>query len=212
MARRARPSGAFRRGDFRIQRRRCGRGDLRTRDGRVRAPVVVARGAHSRRPRWTKARRARQPLDAHASAQGRRPARTQARRPCGSRTARGGSIHRTHQPHGPRRGSRILGHRVFGQQARPTARPFVCADGPTRPNQSLRGRESPTLDKLGGADWTKRKSRARKAVRQIADELFFAEKTIKNRVTTLLSKLGVTRRTEAAVYAARLQERYGSLR
>lgn len=51
-----------------------------------------------------------------------------------------------------------------------------------------------------------------KSNRQIADELFFAEKTIKNRVTTLLSKLGVTRRTEAAVYAARLQERYGALR
>ncbi|MGC3994261.1 MAG: transcription-repair coupling factor [Propionicimonas sp.] len=33
------------------------------------------------------------------------------------------------------------------------------------------GGESPTLDKLGGADWTKRKSRARKAVRQIAAEL-----------------------------------------
>lgn len=50
-----------------------------------------------------------------------------------------------------------------------------------------------------------------KSNREIADELFFAEKTIKNRVTTLLAKLGVSRRTEAAVYAARLQERYGAL-
>lgn len=33
------------------------------------------------------------------------------------------------------------------------------------------GGESPTLDKLGGADWANRKSRARKAVRQIAAEL-----------------------------------------
>jgi transcription-repair coupling factor (superfamily II helicase) len=33
------------------------------------------------------------------------------------------------------------------------------------------GGENPTLDKLGGADWAKRKSRARKAVRQIAAEL-----------------------------------------
>jgi len=33
------------------------------------------------------------------------------------------------------------------------------------------GGEAPTLDKLGGADWAKRKSRARKAVRQIAAEL-----------------------------------------
>lgn len=33
------------------------------------------------------------------------------------------------------------------------------------------GGESPTLDKLGGGDWAKRKSRARKAVKQIAAEL-----------------------------------------
>ncbi|MBA3020314.1 transcription-repair coupling factor [Propionicimonas sp.] len=33
------------------------------------------------------------------------------------------------------------------------------------------GGESPTLDKLGGGDWAKRKSRARKAVREIAAEL-----------------------------------------
>jgi len=33
------------------------------------------------------------------------------------------------------------------------------------------GGEQPTLDKLGGSDWTKRKGRARKAVRQIAAEL-----------------------------------------
>ena len=33
------------------------------------------------------------------------------------------------------------------------------------------GGEAPTLDKLGGGDWAKRKSRARKAVREIAAEL-----------------------------------------
>ena len=38
--------------------------------------------------------------------------------------------------------------------------------------------------------------------RQIADRLFLAEKTIKNYVTAVLSKLGMTRRTEAALYAA----------
>jgi two-component system response regulator DevR len=43
--------------------------------------------------------------------------------------------------------------------------------------------------------------------RQIADRLYLAEKTVKNYVSTLLMKLGMARRTEAAVYAARLAER-----
>ena len=45
--------------------------------------------------------------------------------------------------------------------------------------------------------------------RQIAEQMFLAEKTIKNYVSNLLSKLGIERRTEAAVYAARLAERKG---
>ena len=43
--------------------------------------------------------------------------------------------------------------------------------------------------------------------RQIAEQLYLAEKTVKNYVSNLLSKLGMHRRTEAAVYAARLAER-----
>jgi two-component system, NarL family, response regulator DevR len=39
--------------------------------------------------------------------------------------------------------------------------------------------------------------------RQIADQMFLAEKTIKNYVSNLLAKMGMSRRTEAAVYAAR---------
>jgi DNA-binding NarL/FixJ family response regulator len=39
--------------------------------------------------------------------------------------------------------------------------------------------------------------------RQIATEMFLAEKTIKNHVTHLLLKLGLKRRTQAAVYLAR---------
>jgi DNA-binding NarL/FixJ family response regulator len=42
--------------------------------------------------------------------------------------------------------------------------------------------------------------------RQIAEELFLAEKTIKNYVSSLLSKLGMERRTQAAVFAATLPE------
>jgi two-component system response regulator DevR len=43
--------------------------------------------------------------------------------------------------------------------------------------------------------------------RQIAGELFLAEKTVKNYVSNLLAKLGMSRRTEAAAVAARLDER-----
>ncbi len=46
-----------------------------------------------------------------------------------------------------------------------------------------------------------------KTNRQIADELFLAEKTVKNYVSNLLSKMGMSRRTEAAVYAVRAAER-----
>lgn len=43
--------------------------------------------------------------------------------------------------------------------------------------------------------------------RQIADRMHLAEKTVKNYVSNLLAKLGMSRRTEAAVYAARLADR-----
>jgi two-component system response regulator DevR len=43
--------------------------------------------------------------------------------------------------------------------------------------------------------------------RQIADEMFLAEKTVKNYVSSLLSKMGLSRRTEAAVFAVRQQAR-----
>jgi DNA-binding NarL/FixJ family response regulator len=43
--------------------------------------------------------------------------------------------------------------------------------------------------------------------RQIGEQLFLAEKTVKNYVSNVLSKLGMSRRSEAAAYAARLSER-----
>ncbi len=43
--------------------------------------------------------------------------------------------------------------------------------------------------------------------RQIAGSLNIAEKTVKNNVSNLLSKMGMSTRTEAAVYAARLGSR-----
>ncbi|MFC5994361.1 response regulator [Pseudonocardia hispaniensis] len=46
--------------------------------------------------------------------------------------------------------------------------------------------------------------------RQIGAELFLAEKTVKNYVSSLLHKLGFSRRTEAAVYAAERRRSGGS--
>jgi two-component system, NarL family, response regulator DevR len=43
--------------------------------------------------------------------------------------------------------------------------------------------------------------------RQIAERIHLAEKTVKNYVSSILSKLGMQRRTEAAVFMARLEER-----
>jgi DNA-binding NarL/FixJ family response regulator len=41
--------------------------------------------------------------------------------------------------------------------------------------------------------------------KQIADEMFLAEKTVKNYVSNLLAKMGMSRRSEAAAYVARLE-------
>ena len=43
--------------------------------------------------------------------------------------------------------------------------------------------------------------------REIGARMYLAEKTVKNYVSNVLSKLGMHRRTEAAVYAARLADR-----
>ena len=41
--------------------------------------------------------------------------------------------------------------------------------------------------------------------RQIAEEMFLAEKTVKNYVSNLLAKMDMSRRSEAAAYVARLE-------
>jgi two-component system, NarL family, response regulator DevR len=43
--------------------------------------------------------------------------------------------------------------------------------------------------------------------RQIGEQMFLAEKTVKNYVSNIFTKLGMSRRTEAAAFAARLSER-----
>jgi two-component system response regulator DevR len=45
--------------------------------------------------------------------------------------------------------------------------------------------------------------------RQIGERLFLAEKTVKNYVSGLLAKLGMQRRTQAAVYGSQLREEGG---
>jgi transcription-repair coupling factor (superfamily II helicase) len=56
------------------------------------------------------------------------------------------------------------------KRGQPADRLFVPMDQLDQISRYVGG-ESPTLDKLGGADWTNRKAKARKAVRQIAGEL-----------------------------------------
>jgi two-component system response regulator DevR len=43
--------------------------------------------------------------------------------------------------------------------------------------------------------------------RQIGERLFLAEKTVKNYVSSLLSKLGMERRTQAAVFGAEIRQK-----
>lgn len=88
-----------------------------------------------------------------------------------------------HEQHGVGRYIELINRTVHGaareylvieyassKRGQPADRLFVPMDQLDQISRYVGG-ESPTLDKLGGADWTKRKSRARKAVRQIADEL-----------------------------------------
>lgn len=71
---------------------------------------------------------------------------------------------------------------------------------PDDPLGALTGQERRVLDLIA-------KGRTN---RQIGEELELAEKTVKNYVSNLLAKLGMSRRTEAAALAVRLQERQRS--
>jgi DNA-binding NarL/FixJ family response regulator len=42
--------------------------------------------------------------------------------------------------------------------------------------------------------------------RQIGERMFLAEKTVKNYVSALLAKLGMERRTQAAVFSTKVQQ------
>ena len=65
----------------------------------------------------------------------------------------------------------------------------------TSPADSLTPRERDILDLIADGCTN----------RQIAERLFLAEKTVKNYVSALLAKLGMQRRTQAAVYGSELR-------
>jgi DNA-binding NarL/FixJ family response regulator len=69
--------------------------------------------------------------------------------------------------------------------------------GPRSPAESLTAREREILDLIADGCTN----------RQIAERLFLAEKTVKNYVSALLAKLGMQRRTQAAVYGSELRRR-----
>jgi two-component system, NarL family, response regulator DevR len=68
-------------------------------------------------------------------------------------------------------------------------------------------------DETGGVHLTEQERRVLDLLaegltnREIGERLYLAEKTVKNYVSNLLAKLGMHRRTEAAVYGARLADR-----
>ncbi len=71
--------------------------------------------------------------------------------------------------HGAMREYLVLEYGV-SKKGHPPDRLFVPADALDQVTRYVGG-EQPSLDRLGGGDWAKRKGRARKAVRQIAAEL-----------------------------------------
>jgi DNA-binding NarL/FixJ family response regulator len=66
--------------------------------------------------------------------------------------------------------------------------------GPAGPLAALTGQERQILELIGQGLTN----------RQIGEQMFLAEKTVKNYVSALFAKLGMERRTQAAAYAARV--------
>ncbi|WP_326700420.1 response regulator transcription factor [Streptomyces sp. NBC_01754] len=89
---------------------------------------------------------------------------------------------------------------------RTTARVMARLRGPQHPPAA----ESTELDRL-----TPRERQILDLIgegltnREIAERLFLAEKTVKNRISAILAKLGVGRRIQAAMLAGRIRERQG---
>ncbi|WP_087927059.1 response regulator [Streptomyces albireticuli] len=93
----------------------------------------------------------------------------------------------------PRTASRVMA-RLRAPQESPAAPETAPGSGASELD-SLSPRERQILELIGEGLTN----------RQIADRLFLAEKTVKNRISSLLAKLGVGRRVQAAVIAGRVR-------
>ena len=139
---------------------------------RVRRRRDQARRLHHRRSVRPAVRRQGQPQDAGPAQEPDRPARAQLRRRGGAQPARRRPLRRD----GPARRSpaSVREYLVIeyapSKRGQPGDRLYVPMDALDQVTRYVGG-ENPTLDKMGGADWAKRKGRARKAVREIAAEL-----------------------------------------
>jgi DNA-binding NarL/FixJ family response regulator len=90
------------------------------------------------------------------------------------------------------------GHSLLDPEVTARVLERVKAGRSTRPGDELTPQELRILDLLAEGLTN----------RQIADSMYLSEKTVKNYVSNMLAKLGMSRRTEAAVYAVR-RRNYG---
>ncbi len=144
---------------------------LRLDRARLRRPGAQARRPHRDRPDRAEGRRPRGRPDARPAPQDHRPAHPGVGRLHRPRAARRGPLHRDGAAHRAGRHPRVPGRGVRPRQARPARRPALHPTDQLEQITKYVGGEAPTLHRLGGADWTKTKARAKKAVKEIAADL-----------------------------------------
>lgn len=108
-------------------------------------------------------------------------------------------------------GERLVTAVVELAQGRVPHRPGTAATSAVRTDAQLA--RVAAAERLGGDDRLRHLTAQERRIlaligqgmsnREIAEQLFLAEKTVRNHVTRLLAKLGVSRRTQAAVIAVR---------
>ena len=126
-------------------------------------------GHHRNRPDRQPGHRHRGQKAGGQTPQRRRPAGADRRRPGGARPARHRQVRRDDRAHRRRRAPRIPGAGVRVGQARAggTDKLYVPMDSLDQLSRYVGG-QAPALSRLGGSDWTNTKTKARKAVREIA--------------------------------------------